>query len=249
VWRPGACQQAFADVLGKDPLHALAIAELGVALAEAVSPDAYPPVITSQNLAHAWKDLGKAYRGLDRNEDSIEAFHRAETYLEGNGTLMHDLAIVRFNLGVTLQEVGRYDEALQLLNESKAVFHNHGDTKLLVFCGIAEGVLFQRPEAINPGKPPPNLWQTSGSTSSRSGPSRSETSAISDLRSRDREAVTQSSDDFLHHHHDRMPPLPIAGTRLFASGRNHRNSTHHQQGTEHSTHGSSSIPVLNRRLN
>jgi tetratricopeptide (TPR) repeat protein len=134
----------FAEWFGKDPLHALAIAELAASVAEALPETTYPALVTAQCLAHAWKDLGKAYRGVNRHPESIDALTRAGNYVRDNGALAHDRAIVSFDLGITLQEVGRYDESLQCLNEAKEIFRIHGDTRRLVYCGIAEGVLHQR---------------------------------------------------------------------------------------------------------
>lgn len=134
----------FAEWFGKDPLHALAIARLAVAIAEALPTNTYPALVTSQCLALAWKDLGKAYRGVNQHQESIDALTRAAGHVRDNGALAHDHAIVRVDLAVTLQEVGRYDESLQCLNEAREIFRMHGDTRRLVYCGIAEGVLRQR---------------------------------------------------------------------------------------------------------
>lgn len=134
----------FAEWFGKDPVHALAIAELAASVADALPEASYPALVTAQCLAHAWKDLGKAYRGVNRYQESIDALTRAGSYVRENGALAHDRAIINFDLGITLQEVGRYDESLQLLHEAKEIFRIHGDTRRLVFCGIAEGVLRQR---------------------------------------------------------------------------------------------------------
>lgn len=134
----------FADTLTKDPVHANAIAELAVAVAEGLAPDSYPAVILAQLRAHAWKDLGKALRFVGRNHDSISAFDTAEQKLDGHGALAHDRAIVRFNLAMSLQELERFNESLKLLVECKHVFRDHGDTRNVVLCGLAEGVLLQR---------------------------------------------------------------------------------------------------------
>lgn len=134
----------FAEWFGKDPVYALAIAELAVSAAEALPEASYPVLVTAQCLAHAWKDLGKAYRGVNRHPESIDALTRADSYVQDNGALTHDRGIVRIDLAVTFQEVGRYEESLQLLDESKEIFRIHGDTRRLVYCGIAEGVLHQR---------------------------------------------------------------------------------------------------------
>lgn len=134
----------FNETLTRDPLHALAIAELAVSAAEGLSPHAYPPIITAQLVGHAWKDLGKAYRALNRHEEAVRAFTQAESVVIKQDMLAHDLAIIRFNLAVTLQEIDRYDESLAILTECKEVFWGHADSRLLVFTGIAEGVLLQR---------------------------------------------------------------------------------------------------------
>jgi tetratricopeptide (TPR) repeat protein len=135
----------FAEWLTKDAVHAKAIADLGVAVTEAMPGNAYPPPVMAQLRAYAWKDLGKALRFLGKNDEAIEAFTIAERHLEaGRGTLVHDLAIVRFNLAMSLQEVDRYDESRTILAESKQVFRNHGDLRNTILCGLAEGVLLQR---------------------------------------------------------------------------------------------------------
>jgi tetratricopeptide (TPR) repeat protein len=134
----------FNQALTRDALHALAIAELAVSAAEGIAPHGYPPIINAQLVAHAWKDLGKAYRALNRHQEAVDAFTRAESALAAHGILAHDRAIIRFNLAVTLQEIDRHGESLTILNECKQSFREHGDNRLLVFAGIAEGVLLQR---------------------------------------------------------------------------------------------------------
>jgi tetratricopeptide (TPR) repeat protein len=134
----------FNEALARDPLHALSIAELAVSAAEGVPTHMHPPIINAQLVAHAWKDLGKAYRALNRHQEALDAFTHAESALAEHGILAHDRAIVRFNLAVTLQEIDRHAESLTILNECKQTFREHGDSRLLVFAGIAEGVLLQR---------------------------------------------------------------------------------------------------------
>jgi tetratricopeptide (TPR) repeat protein len=135
----------FAEWLTRDAVHAKAIADLAVSAAEAMPENAYPPPVMAQLRAYVWKDFGKALRFLGKNHEAIEAFATAERHLElGRGTLAHDLAIVRFNLAMSLQEVDRYDESRALLAESKQVFRNHGDRRNTILCGLAEGVLLQR---------------------------------------------------------------------------------------------------------
>jgi tetratricopeptide (TPR) repeat protein len=134
----------FADQHGRDPQYALNLAELAVLAAEALPERSYPAAIRAQLLANTWRDVGRAYRELARNQESVDALRRADRYLDDHFVLAHDRAWVRFHLAITLQELGQYAESLEYLEESKEVFRGHGDTKRLVFCGIFEGVLLQR---------------------------------------------------------------------------------------------------------
>ena len=135
----------FAEWLTKDAVHANAIAELAVGISEALPEGSYPAVVIGQLRAHAWKDFGKALRFLGRNLDALEAFATAEAHLGiGRGVLAHDLAIVRFNLAASLQEMERFEESRALLVESKQIFRDHGDTRSAILCGLGEGLLLQR---------------------------------------------------------------------------------------------------------
>lgn len=133
-----------AESLSHDPSHVLGVAELAVSTAEAVPERNYPRVIIAQLRAYAWKDLGKALRTLSRYPEALNAFQRAEKYLEPHATLIHDQAGVWFNMAVTYQEVSRFDDALQLLTTCKSIYRLHEDTKNVVLCALAEGMLLQR---------------------------------------------------------------------------------------------------------
>lgn len=131
-----------AQKLNENPREAHAIAELAVSLAEGLPPGVYPPVIIGQLQAHAWKDLGKALRYLGRNAQAVEAFCTADERISPG--LIHDRAIVRFNLAMSLQELGQFDESFRCITESRAVFDKYGDVRNALLCGFAEGALLQR---------------------------------------------------------------------------------------------------------
>lgn len=134
----------FTDEYSRNPKRALAIAELAVSLAEGIRSSAYPPVILAQLKGIAWKDLGKVLSALNRNVESADALLRAESIVAERVALRLDLAVIRYNLAITYQELERFTESLQLLIECKEVFRQHGNTRFHVFCGFAEGVLLQR---------------------------------------------------------------------------------------------------------
>lgn len=133
-----------AQVLGRDPQHALAVAELAVSIAEAIPENAYPAPILAQLQAHAWKDLGQALLYLGRFPDALAALDDADRRIAPFGSLAHDAGIVGTVRAETLQQTDRFDEALRVLAECKRIFRDHADTRRLLRAGIAEGVLLHR---------------------------------------------------------------------------------------------------------
>lgn len=133
-----------AQVLGRDPRYARAVAELGVAIAEAIPETAYPTPVVAQLRAHAWKDLAKALLYVGRFAEALDATGQATARLALFGALVHDHAIVGLVRAEILQQVDRYDEALAALAESKRIFRDHEDARRLLLAGIAEGVLLHR---------------------------------------------------------------------------------------------------------
>lgn len=143
----GALEQLgnlVAQVLGRDPQHALAVAELAASIADTIADNAYPRVVVAQLRAHAWKDVAKPLLYLARFDDALAAVDRAEAYLESFAALSHDRAIVRLVRAAILGEIDRYEESFVLLRECKQVFRDHGDTARLILAGISEGVLLHR---------------------------------------------------------------------------------------------------------
>ena len=133
-----------AATLGRDPQHALAVAELAVSIAEAIPEKTYPAPILAQLQAHAWKDLGKALLYLGRFAEALDATDNGQARVSGFGALAHDQAIVGLVRAETLQQIDRFDEALAVLTETKRVFRDHGDDRRLLLASIAEGVLLHR---------------------------------------------------------------------------------------------------------
>jgi tetratricopeptide (TPR) repeat protein len=130
--------------LDRDPQEALALSNLATAIAETLAAGAYPPVVLAQIQAQAWKDRGQALAYVARYDEALHALDRAEAILEPFGTLSHDQATVRFTRATALQEVERFDESLTLLTRCQSVFHDHGDARLELFCGITHGMLLHR---------------------------------------------------------------------------------------------------------
>jgi tetratricopeptide (TPR) repeat protein len=96
-----------------------------------------------QLRGHAWNDLAKTLSVLGRNDEALPLFAKAEKILEKD-VLAHDRAIVRLNLSIAYQEIGRYGEAVTLLEDTKRIFHDYGDTNLYVVAGFYQGMLLHR---------------------------------------------------------------------------------------------------------
>ncbi|HEX8407613.1 MAG TPA: hypothetical protein VF883_02030 [Thermoanaerobaculia bacterium] len=135
---------SVAQALGRDPRHALAIAELATKMAESLPADLYPTIVIAQLRAHAYKDLGKTLLYLGRLSEALAAVDRADSYIGEFGALEHDRAIVGVVRATMLHEANRYEEAFELLTRCKDIFRNYGDEKRLLMCGISEGVLLHR---------------------------------------------------------------------------------------------------------
>ncbi len=133
------------EALNSNPSYALVLAKLAADISETLAENSYPRITRAQIRAHAWKDYGKALRYVARCSHALEVLAYAESCLEDSPILLaHDLAIVRFNIAVVLQELNRCEESLAILAECKRVFRDHGDDKLAVLTAYTEGVGLQR---------------------------------------------------------------------------------------------------------
>jgi tetratricopeptide (TPR) repeat protein len=137
-------EKEVAARLEKEPQEALLISDLAASIAETLPPDAYPPVVLAQLRAHAWKDRAQALAYVARNDEALAAIDRAEQHLAPFATLAHDRAVMWYVRATTLQQINRLTESRELLATCARVFHDHGDERLYLFCGIAEGILLYR---------------------------------------------------------------------------------------------------------
>ena len=131
--------------LNSDPRYALSLAKLAADISETLPETAYPRITRTQTRGHAWKDYGKTLRYLARCPEALAALNYAESCLADSPTVLaYDLALVRFNTAVVLQELNRCDESLAMLAECKRVLRDHGDNHLAVLAAYTEGIGLQR---------------------------------------------------------------------------------------------------------
>jgi tetratricopeptide (TPR) repeat protein len=144
---PGALAELSRETIGRVyrvPLESLAIADLGVKIADALPVGMLPAAAQAQLRGRAWRDLGVALRHVARYEEALSAYGRAEEILEGYPGLVPDRATVQFARAATLQEVNRFEESKADLARCKPVFEMYGDRRRLLLCGIQEGALLHR---------------------------------------------------------------------------------------------------------
>jgi len=143
----GALDRLSAEIstrMESEPQEALALSTLSTAIAETLAADAYPAVMLAQLRAQAWKDRAGVLRYLHRNAEALEAVERAEGILQRFPGAAHDRAVAAFVKATILQQVDRFEESLAILYRCSAVFLEHGDMRLYLFCGIARGMLLFR---------------------------------------------------------------------------------------------------------
>jgi tetratricopeptide (TPR) repeat protein len=151
----GALEQLAAKIrtlCEREPQEALAISTLATTIAETLPPDLYPPVILAQLRAHAWKDRAHTLRYLGKFEEALESAVTAEKRLEAFPATAHDRAVVWLVKAMILQQLVRFDEAHALLHEASDVFIDHGDSRLYLYCGITQVMLFYREGNYDEGR-------------------------------------------------------------------------------------------------
>ncbi|HEX7136623.1 MAG TPA: hypothetical protein VF219_02185, partial [Vicinamibacterales bacterium] len=143
----GALEQLSREIdtaLDRQPQDALPLSLLATKIADSLPDDQYPPVVTAQIRAHAWKDRAQALTFNEKHEEALDAVIHAEKLLERYGTLAHDRAIVDVTKGRILQHFERFDEALAAVASARKTFNQHGDSKRALLCGITEAVVQYR---------------------------------------------------------------------------------------------------------
>lgn len=131
--------------IDRNPREALAVADLAVAIADALPATAYPSVTLAQIRATAWKDRATVLRFLGRIPETFEAIHQAEEILDKHVALGLDRAVVDMVRALALVDTGDFDQARALAVTCGSVFLAHGDLNRALQAGEIEGlVLLER---------------------------------------------------------------------------------------------------------
>jgi tetratricopeptide (TPR) repeat protein len=135
---------AAADVLERNPAHSRALAQFALAISTAVRPSDYPAITIAQLEGQAWKTLGTAHRYLSSHDAALRAYDAARRRFAEFGALADEEAAVVLAIAVVFSEIGKFDEALQLIAETAPVFSSFSDEKHLVQGALLKAMIHHR---------------------------------------------------------------------------------------------------------
>ena len=135
---------AASAVLESDPRDSLALAQLALAIATSIPARRYTPTVQAQLEGTAWKEIGTAHRYLSEYDAALRAYDAAHRSFADAHALAHDDAIVDFARAIVLTDLGRHDEALELLRSVEPVFRGFEDNRRLVQVSVLTGMVQYR---------------------------------------------------------------------------------------------------------
>ena len=127
--------------LERDPVQALAIANLAAAIAETIPPRTYPPLVIAQIRSTALRDRANALRYLGRFDEAYDAIETAESRLSAFPAAVHDRAIIWLVKAMILAQMDHFDEAEQMINSASVIFADVNDSTRFLQAGLVHGNL------------------------------------------------------------------------------------------------------------
>ena len=128
----------------RQPMHALALADAAVTIAEQLGPT-YPRIVIDELRGAAWLERANALRYLGRHPEAIDALDIAERAYEETPVAAYSIAIVQYVRATVLVEIERFDEARRLARLSARVFRQFGEHERFLHARMIEAcVAFQQ---------------------------------------------------------------------------------------------------------
>jgi tetratricopeptide (TPR) repeat protein len=147
-WRNAGFVQELTAVaaatLETNPHNSLSLAQLALALATAITTDAYPTPVQAQLEGNAWKEIGTAHRYLSQYDASLRAYDAAKRAYSTANVHEHDDAIIDFGRVVVLVDLNRCAEATDILKRIEPVFESFADKKRLLKVKALRGYVCTR---------------------------------------------------------------------------------------------------------
>jgi tetratricopeptide (TPR) repeat protein len=145
-WRTAGFVQELtstaSDTLESNPRESLACAQLGLAIATSIPTGTYPSPVQAQIEGAAWKEIGTAHRYLSEYDAAFRAYDAAQRAYRTVDSLQHDDAVIDFARAIVLSDVGRYDEALELLASVEPMLRGFEDRGRIVKVRLLVGTIY-----------------------------------------------------------------------------------------------------------
>jgi tetratricopeptide (TPR) repeat protein len=129
--------------LERNPVEALAIANVATSIAESIF-GAYPPMVIAQIRATALRDRANALRYLGRLDEAFDSIETAEARLSDFAGAAHDRAVVWLVKAMILAQRDRFAEAEQMITAASVVFADVNDSSRFLQAGLVHGNLLGR---------------------------------------------------------------------------------------------------------
>jgi len=135
-WRTAGFVQELTSkasaILESNPRESLSLAQLALAVATSIPAGTYATPVQAQLEGSAWKEIGTAHRYLSECDAALRAYDAAHRAFATVNALTHDDAVVDFARAIVLVDLGKYDEALDLLAKVGPLFESFDDRRHLV---------------------------------------------------------------------------------------------------------------------
>ena len=151
-WRTAGFVQELtaiaSDVLESQPRDSLAYAQLALAIATTIPSGAYPAPVQAQIEGAAWKEIGTAHRYLSEYDAAFRAYDSAHRAYRTVDSLPHDDAVIELARAIVLSDVGRYDEALEVLATVEPVLRGFEDRGRVVKARLLVGTIYWQQQRL-----------------------------------------------------------------------------------------------------
>jgi tetratricopeptide (TPR) repeat protein len=132
--------------LERNPVEALAIANVATSIAESISGSSYAPMVIAQIRATALRDRANALRYLGRLNEAFDSIETAEARLSDFPGAAHDRAIVWLVKAMILAQMDLFAEAEEMITAASVVFADLNDSARFLQAGLVYGNLLARQE-------------------------------------------------------------------------------------------------------
>jgi tetratricopeptide (TPR) repeat protein len=130
--------------LERNPVEALAIANVATSIAESISGSSYAPMVIAQIRATALRDRANALRYLGRLNEAFDSIETAEARLSDFPGAAHDRAIVWLVKAMILAQMDLFAEAEEMITAASVVFADLNDSARFLQAGLVYGNLLGR---------------------------------------------------------------------------------------------------------